>query len=86
MAKNTSISLGKHFESFISSQIDAGRYGNASEFVRHLIRDRKDRQDASALRQAVLEGFADVRGGRTRAYTGDLRTMLDTFRAGRDGP
>ena len=34
MAKNTSVSLGDHFEQFIAGQIDCGRYGSASEVVR----------------------------------------------------
>ncbi|EGR4140695.1 type II toxin-antitoxin system ParD family antitoxin, partial [Vibrio cholerae] len=28
MAKNTSITLGEHFDSFITSQIQSGRYGS----------------------------------------------------------
>ncbi|MBU3678178.1 MAG: type II toxin-antitoxin system ParD family antitoxin [Candidatus Kapabacteria bacterium] len=34
MGKNTSISLGSHFESFITHSIECGRYNNASEVVR----------------------------------------------------
>ncbi|RLA40083.1 MAG: type II toxin-antitoxin system ParD family antitoxin [Gammaproteobacteria bacterium] len=34
MAKNTSMTLGKHFDSFIAHKIEAGRYGSASEVVR----------------------------------------------------
>jgi antitoxin ParD1/3/4 len=34
MAKNTSVSLGSHFDQFIASQVQNGRYGSASEVVR----------------------------------------------------
>ena len=33
MAKNTSISLGPHFDQFIASQVHSGRYESASEVV-----------------------------------------------------
>jgi antitoxin ParD1/3/4 len=57
MAKNTSISLSDHFEDFISSQIDGGRYGNASEVVRASLRLLEEHeQKIEALRQALIEG------------------------------
>ncbi len=34
MAKNTSVSLGDHFENFMNTQIRAGRFNNASELIR----------------------------------------------------
>ena len=34
MSKNTSITLGNHFDSFISQQIKSGRYSSVSEVVR----------------------------------------------------
>src|SRR3546814_18795261 len=33
MARNTSVSLGDHFDQFIAGQVDSGRYGSASEVV-----------------------------------------------------
>ena len=57
MAKNTSITLGDHFESFIRSQIEAGRYGNVSEVVRASLRLLEEHeQKVEALRQALIEG------------------------------
>jgi antitoxin ParD1/3/4 len=57
MAKNTSISLGAHFEGFIAQQVKTGRYGSASEVVRagpRLLEEREQKLDA--LRQALVEG------------------------------
>ena len=34
MGKNTSISLGNHFESFVEYSISKGKFNNVSEFVR----------------------------------------------------
>lgn len=43
----------------------------------------KDETRAAALRAAVLEGYDDIRQDRTRPYTGDLRAMLESYRAER---
>ena len=57
MAKNTSISLGEHFESFIGEQIQRGRFGSASEVVRAGLRLLEDREaKLAALRVALEEG------------------------------
>lgn len=57
MGKNTSISLGEHFEGFIVAQIKTGRYGNRSEVVRSALRDMEERERrVEALRRALIEG------------------------------
>lgn len=57
MAKNTSISLGEHFDSFIASQIESGRYGSASEVVRAGLRILEDTESKlNTLRRMLADG------------------------------
>lgn len=57
MVKNTSISLGRHFEQFIAGQVESGRYASASEVVRAGLRLLETNESKlQALRQALLEG------------------------------
>jgi len=57
MGKNTSISLGDHFEDYIASQVESGHYGNRSEVIRDALRDHEEKQfKLEALRKALIEG------------------------------
>ncbi|MDA0207456.1 MAG: type II toxin-antitoxin system ParD family antitoxin [Acidobacteria bacterium] len=57
MAKNTSITIGDHFEAFIAEQIRVGRYGSVSEVVRASLRLLEEHeQSVQAVRQALIDG------------------------------
>ncbi|RUT70976.1 type II toxin-antitoxin system ParD family antitoxin [Flavobacterium cupreum] len=62
MGKNTSISLGNHFESFIESSVSEGRFNNASEVVRAGLRLLEEEENrVIALRNAINEGIESGR-------------------------
>jgi antitoxin ParD1/3/4 len=57
MAKNTSISLGRHFELFVRRQVAGGRFATASEVVRAGLRLlEEDEARLVALRAALDDG------------------------------
>jgi antitoxin ParD1/3/4 len=58
MNRNTSISIGDYFDSFIQSSISAGRYKNASEVVRAGLRLLEEEEKKMiVLRAAIHEGI-----------------------------
>ena len=57
MAKNTSITLGDHFDDFITGQVKSGRFSSASEVVRAALRLLENSETKlEALRQMLAEG------------------------------
>lgn len=75
MAKNTSVSLGDHFEQFIAGQVDSGRYGSASEVVRAGLRLLESSESKlEVLRNALATG---ERSGRAKYSYESLVSELD---------
>lgn len=57
MARNTSISLGDHFATFIDAQVQTGRYGSASDVVRAGLRLLEEHEaKVRALQDALIAG------------------------------
>ena len=57
--KNTSITLGVHFDQYIAEQLASGRYRTASEVIRESLRMHQEREiKISAMRVAIENGFA----------------------------
>ena len=62
MNKNTSITLGNHFDSFVQNSISRGRFKNASEVVRAGLRLLEEEESkVIALKKAIQEGLNSPR-------------------------
>jgi antitoxin ParD1/3/4 len=66
MAKNTSITIGEHFDKFITSQIKSGRFSSASEVVREGLRALEDRETRLMLMRRELAQ------GEQQAFNGEF--------------
>jgi antitoxin ParD1/3/4 len=55
MQKNTSVTLGPHYEKFILQQIAEGRYGSVSEAIRAGLRLLEERETKLSLLRAALK-------------------------------
>lgn len=57
MGRNTSISLGDHFEEFVDEKVSSGRFKNASEVIRAGLRLLEEEEaKVIALKNAIAEG------------------------------
>lgn len=58
MGRNTSVSLGDHFEGFVENRIAEGRYKNASEVIRAGLRLlEEEEQRVIVLKRSIQEGL-----------------------------
>jgi antitoxin ParD1/3/4 len=74
----SSYTLGKHFESFVRSQLASGRYNNASEVLRDALRLMEERERRMVALDASIErGIADINSGRVH----DLDEACDALDA-----
>lgn len=62
MGRNTSISLGNHFENFIENSLAEGRFKNASEVVRAGLRLLEEEENRLLfLKKAIKDGLESGR-------------------------
>ena len=64
MGKNTSISIGNHFEDYISDKVKSGRYSSVSEVIRSALRllEREDKKEKELIKALVIgeqSGFVE---------------------------
>lgn len=77
MPSSLNLSLTDELREFVEKQSGDGTlFASSSEFVRALIREKKERIEAAEFRQSVLEGYQDIIEGRTVEYKGSIRDAI----------
>jgi antitoxin ParD1/3/4 len=77
MASTINLSLTDELREFIDRNSgDGSDYSTASEFLRDVLRDKKQRQEIAALRDGVLRGYGDLVEGRFVEFTGSVKKAL----------
>ncbi len=79
MGRNTSISLGNHFEDFVDDKVSTGRFKNASEVIRAGLRLLEEEEaKVVALKKAIVTG---IESGVAKNF--DPKKHLEKLKAGR---
>ena len=77
MSSTLNLSLTDELRAFVDQNSGDGTlYATPSEFVRDLLREKKQRLEAARIRDAIIEGYRDAIAVRTVEYQGDLRKLL----------
>jgi antitoxin ParD1/3/4 len=77
MSSSLNVSLTDELRAFVDQNSgDGTMYSTPSEFVRDVLREKKERLEAAQIRDAILDGYQDALQGRTVPYQGDLRQLL----------
>jgi antitoxin ParD1/3/4 len=64
MGKNTSVSLGDHFENFVDDRVKTGRYSSASDAVRAALRLlEQEETKLDLLRETLAKGEGQLDQG-----------------------
>ncbi len=77
MPASLNLSLTDELKEFVEKQSGDGTlFATSSEFVRSLIRERKEKIEAATLRESILHGYQDIIEGRTSEYKGNIAEVI----------
>lgn len=81
MSKSINLSLTDELRDFVDRNTgDGSLYATPSEFLRSLIRQKKEKLEAAELRQSIISGYCDAISGNIYEFSGDLRKDMKAFR------
>src|SRR5258708_36752666 len=77
IVKSINLALTDELRAFIDRNCGDGTlFATPSEFLRDVLREKKERMDASSIRDAIIEGYKAVAAGRVLEFKVNLRAPL----------
>jgi len=81
MSSSLNLTLTDELRAFIDRNCGDGTlYATPTEFMRDVLREKKQRMEAAELRAAILEGYQDAIAGRTATFSGNLKADMAQFK------
>ena len=81
MSSSLNLTLTDELRAFIDRNCGDGTlYATPTEFMRDVLREKKERIEAAELRTGILEGYQDAISGRTTRFSGNLKADMAQFR------
>lgn len=78
MSSSINLSLTDELRAFVDRNCGDGTlYATPGEFLRDVLREKKERMEAAAMRDSILEGYRDLTAGRIVEFKGNLRAALN---------
>lgn len=73
------LSLPQDLKDFVRQNSGEGTlFTTTGEFIRSVLREKKERLEAERIRDAILAGYQDVVEGQTVRFDGNVRRLLRT--------
>ena len=81
MASTLNLSLTDELRAFVDENSGDGTlYATPSEFMRDVLREKKQRLEAAKIRDSILVGYQDLIAGRSIEYQGSVREVIKQVR------
>lgn len=82
MGKNTSVSLGDHYEAYARRKVESGEFATISEVIRDALRRAEEREKRIEALDAALQEGLDSGPGEEFDFDSFLREMHASYKAG----
>lgn len=80
MSSSINLSLTDELREYLDSNTgDGSLYATPSEFLRSLLREKKEKQASTELRYSIISGYQDAIAERVYRFSGDLRKGMKAF-------